>query len=371
MHHFNRTLAAGIAALIAVILGSPSTLETSAAAPSGVRLEALLVDALGERVGGIAVLSIHDRETTEVAVGTANAAGDPIVADPPFRIVDIPQLFVAAMVMQFAEEGLVDLDEPLATYLPGTPLGGEVLVRQLLNHFSGLPRLDSRPALRADALADRDHVFTPSEVISYVEDAPTAPAGAFQDDSRANYNLLGQLIEEVTGTDLNNALQQRINEPLGLHVTSIDTGATPTPDGLAAGWSPTRTVNGDPTEPYASIASMLWPNVAFSTTHEIATILRGLFDGRLVSANSLAEMTTLGPGLYGLGIAGFTSPGGTQMYGAAGGTDGYSGIALYEPASCDTLVVLSNNDHVDSVAVGLRIIEELWLEGDAGSATAA
>jgi D-alanyl-D-alanine carboxypeptidase len=273
--------------------------------------------------------------------------------------------------MQLVEEGLVDLDQPLATYLPDTPMGGDIPVRQLLNHFSGLPRLDSRPALRTDALADRNHVFAPSEVINYVENAPAAPPGAFQDGSRANYNLLGQLVEEVDGTDLNTALRRRIDEPLGLGVTAIDTGDSPIPDGLAAGWSPTRSVNGDPAEPYASIASMLWPNVAFSTTHEIAAFLRGLFGGRLVSAGSLAEMTTLGPGLYGLGITGFMLPGGTQMYGAAGGTDGYSGIALYEPASCDTLVVLSNNDHVDSVAVGNRIIEELWLVSESPSALGA
>ena len=314
--------------------------------------------------------SIRDGETTTAVVGNANAAGDPIVADTPFRIGEASWMFIAAMVMQLVEEGRVELDEPLSAYLTDTPIGGDIPIRLLLNHYSGLPDTSSRPALRADAMADRERVFTPSEVLSYIEDAPTAPPGESYVWSRANFILLAQLIEELDGTDLNTALRQRINEPLGLEVTAFDTGDTPAPDGLAAGWSPTRSVNGDPAEPYASIASITWPAVAFSTTGEIATFFSGLFGGELVSADSLAEMTDLGPEGYGLGIGGYIPSDGTQMYGHVGFIDGYTGGMVHGPTSGDTLVVLTNNEQMFGNEVGVRIVEELWLDSAATQTTA-
>jgi D-alanyl-D-alanine carboxypeptidase len=176
-------------------------------------------------------------------------------------------------------------------------------------------------------------------------------------------------------------LRQRVTEPLGLEVTAIDTGDAPIPDGLAAGYSGTPGIEGDPAQPYASLASRFWPAVAFSTTGELATFLDALFGGELVSADSIAEMTTLSPQGYGLGVSGFVAPDGTQMYYAGGGVaapsrtssraDGYDSTAVYSPATGDTLVVLTNNDQVDAGGIVGRIVDELWTASTSTETTGA
>ena len=265
------------------------------------------------------MLSIRDGETTTAVVGDANAAGDPIVTDTPFRIGGPTTMFVAAIVMQLVDEGLVELDEPLSTYLPDTAIGGDIPIADLLGHRSGLPNPADQAQYGADIHADLAREFTPDEVLAYIEDVPVVgDPGAQLSPSTANYILLGQLIEAVDGTDLNTVLQRRIAEPLGLDTTSFETADTRKVDGLAAGWSPTGVVSGDPNEPYTSIATSAWASGAMiSTTSDIATFLNALFDGEVVSDEALDEMTTLGPEGFGLGIFTYTPSDGTLMWGTA------------------------------------------------------
>jgi D-alanyl-D-alanine carboxypeptidase len=362
--------AADATAAAATAPDDPSATSSPSESSSADALNAVLLDALGDRDGGVAVLWIRDGEATTTVIGDANVNGDPITVDTPFRTGDVSSMFIAALVMQLAEEGRVDLDEPLSTYLPDAVIGGDVTIRQLLSHQSGLPQIDRAPELLAESLADPAHVFTPDEVLGHLEDSFASAPGLVRQYAAVNFNLLGQLIEEIEGTDLNTVLRQRITEPLGLEVTAIDTGDAPIPDGLAAGWSGTPGLEGDPAQPYAAFASRFWPGVAFSTTGELATLLGGLFGGELVSADSLAEMTTLSPEGYGLGIGGFAAPDGTQLYYVGGGgagpstttsrTDGYDSTAAYAPTTGDTLVVLTNNDQVDAGVITGRIIDELW-----------
>ena len=352
--------------------------EASATAPppetsSSDDLDALLVDALGEQDGGIAVLSIRDGETTTAVVGNANAAGDPIVADTPFRIGAPTAMFVAAIVMQLVDEGLVELDEPLSTYLPDTPIGGDVPIAYLLGHRSGLPNPADQAQYSADVHADLAREFTPAEVLAYIEDVPVVgDPGAQLSLSTANYILLGQLIEAVDGADLNTVLQRRIAEPLGLDATSFETADTP-----KVGRAGRRVVtyggrHRRPNEPYTSIATSAWASGAMiSTTSDIATFLNALFDGEVVSDEALDEMTTLGPEGYGLGIFTYTPSDGTLMWGTAGFIIGYTAGMVHDPLTDDTLVVLTNNEQVLGPDIGGQIIEEWWLDSAASATTAA
>ena len=158
-------------------------------------------------------------------------------ADTPFRVASISKPFVATIVLQLVDEGSVDLDETLSTYLPNTPIGGDVPIRMLLNHRSGLPNYTDQSAFITDVFEDRTRVFTPDEILAWVEDAVTDEPDQHFAYSNTNYILLGQLIERVTGTDLDTALRQRISEPLGLEATRFAAVETANPDGLAAPWS--------------------------------------------------------------------------------------------------------------------------------------
>jgi D-alanyl-D-alanine carboxypeptidase len=329
----------------------------------------VVVDFLGEQDGGIAVLSIRDGVTTTAVAGVANAAGDPIAADTPFRVASISKPFVATIVLQLVDEGSVDLDAALSTYLPNTPIGGDVPIRMLLNHRSGLRNYTDRSAFIPDVFEDRNRVFTPDEILAWVEDAVTDEPGQHFAYSNTNYILLGQLIERVAGTDLDTALQQRISEPLGLEATRFAPLATANPDGLAAPWS-SAVFHGDPDAAYDSIASSAWAAGSLtSTTGELATFFDALFAGKLVSPDSLDEMTDAGPDGYGLGLGIFDHPSGTRFYGHDGGMPGYTSSAVFDPSTGDIVVVLTNNDEVFAPELARNIIDNWWTTSAVTSTT--
>lgn len=327
--------------------------------PSG-DLDAVVIDFLGDQDGGIAVLLIRNGETTTAVVGDANAAGDPVTADTPFRVASISKPFVATVILQLVDEGSIDLDEPLSTYLPDTPIGGEVPIRMLLNHRSGLRNYTDRSAFIPDVFEDRERVFTPEDILAWLEGTVTDEPGQHFAYSNTNYILLGQLIERVTGTDLDDAVQQRISEPLGLEATRFAPVASANPDGLAAPWS-SSVFQGDPVAAYDSVASSAWAAGALtSTTGELATFFDALFADKLVSSESLDEMTDAGPDGYGLGLGIFDHHSGTRFYGHDGGMPGYASFVAFDPSTGDTVVVLTNNDRVVAPELASNIIDNWW-----------
>lgn len=169
------------------------------------------------------------------------AAGAPA----QYFIASTTKLYVTALIMQLRHEGRVDIDAPAATLLDpaimagihvlhGVDASARITVRQLLSHTSGLAdyfeqrRRDGSNQF-ADALA-HDFAWTFEDVLDIVKQQltprfpPAAPGKAFYSDT--NYQLLGAVIEAVTGQSYEDALQQRILDPLGLVDTYPFTQAT-------------------------------------------------------------------------------------------------------------------------------------------------
>ena len=339
---------------------APSAGPTSEAA-EGFDLDAIVTGVLDDADGGVAALVVRDGEVLTAAAGERNAGGDPMTAETPSRVGSISKTFVGTMVLQLVDEGRVNLDQRLATYLPETSAGADVTIRDLLRHHSGVPSYTDVSAFFPDVLADRSRRFVPADLLTYIEDVAPQPAGQRFTYSNTNYILLGQLIERLDGVDLNTALQTRISVPLGLPMTRfvLDDGASV--PGLAAGWS-ADVVEGGPVSPYDSIASSAWAAGALvSTTTELAAFLTALFAGDLISDESLAAMTDGGPYGYGLGLfeERFGPDPARHGYGHHGGMPGYLSFMVIEPTGGDIVVVLTNNDRVDIGAV-LRQISDDW-----------
>jgi D-alanyl-D-alanine carboxypeptidase len=331
----------------APVLATPPSAPTS---PDG-DLGAAVADFIGDNPGGVVMLVVEDGVATTATAGSANASGDPMTPDTVFRIGSLSKPFVAAMVMQLVDEGAVDLDAPLSTYLPATLVGGEVHVRDLLRHRSGLPNYVDTDAFIADALADRDRVFTDAELLAYIADLPVGEPDHEYLYSQTNYLLLGQLIATLDGTDLATALADRITGPLGLASTQLAVAGAEPIDGLAGGWYP-DVVDGDPAAPYDSIVSGAGPGGAIvSTASDLHTFLAALFGGELISDGALAEMTATEPDDYGLGLGYVELPSGAGLFGHDGEIFGYLAIMAIEPSSGNTVVVLVNNGELDPFAL--------------------
>ena len=177
------------------------------ATPSGqaldARLDAYLDASFPEtRLPGAAVAVVD-------ASGTVyeRTLGDVSSADAPMLVGSLSKSFTAVCVMQLVERGLVDLDAPAASYL-GNPsnLPPSVTVRSLLNQTSGLGYYDSE----AQALARTE---------------PGESAGSFS-YANANYDLLGRVVEDVSGEPYALYLRDHVLAPLGMGRSSADADAT-------------------------------------------------------------------------------------------------------------------------------------------------
>jgi len=152
-----------------------------------------------------------------------------------YFIASATKLYVSALIMQLRQEGLLELDTPAATYLPSQVMAGlhflrgidsstHITVRQLLSHTSGIADYFEQRQRDGDnqfkkALAS-DFAWSFEDVLRITRQQlsprfpPASPGKAFYSDT--NYQLLGALIEAITGDNYEAALHKRILTPLGL-----------------------------------------------------------------------------------------------------------------------------------------------------------
>ena len=355
---------------VAALLLTPATLAVGAtvsdattptAPPSTVQsvdVDAALDAFVADERGGAVVLVVRDGVTTTASAGVANAAGEPMTAATSFRVASLTKPFIATVVLQLVDEGRLDLDEPLSTYLPDTAVGGDVTIRDLLRHRSGLPNYTERNDFYRDTLSDRDRVFTPDEILGYIAALPVDEPDQRFAYSNTNYILLGQLVEHLEAADLHTVLDTRISGPLGLDATQLAIAGAPAIDGLAGGWYP-GVVDGDPAAAYDSIVSGAWAaGAVVSTTDQLRTFLDALFSGELISDAALAEMTASDPDGYGLGLGTLDLASGTRLYAHEGDIFGYRSFMAIEPNTGDTLIILTNNSELQPFELAEQILAD-------------
>jgi CubicO group peptidase (beta-lactamase class C family) len=214
-----------VATLVAVaVAANPAA---SRAAPRAKLQRAVDALAAAGAPGAVALVRDGDR-TIRVAGGYGNLAKrTPMRARHRFRVGSSTKTFVAAVVLQLAGEGKLALEDSVERWLPGlVPNGGQITVRQLLNHTSGLADYapDEDEAFIRRVLANRRRAWQPRELVAIgTAHPPLFAPGARWSYSNTGYILLGLIVEAAGGNPLGAELQQRIFAPLRLRATSFDT----------------------------------------------------------------------------------------------------------------------------------------------------
>ncbi|CAN5436158.1 hypothetical protein BH18VER1_BH18VER1_08600 [soil metagenome] len=164
-------------------------------------------------IPGIAVVIMQGDQVVHTFSRGATG-GNLIGPDTPFVIGSLSKLFTATAVMQLVDAGKIDLDQPVQRYLPDFHLAEEdasrqITVRHLLNQNSGIPTSAPRATGAKPTLVD--HVAA-----LWTTDLVERPGGAHVYAS-PNYQVLGALVEQVSGQSFSDYLQRAIFTPLGLH----------------------------------------------------------------------------------------------------------------------------------------------------------
>jgi D-alanyl-D-alanine carboxypeptidase len=117
------------------------------------------------------------------------------------------------LILQLADAGKLSLDDPIDKYVGGVTDGASITLRELANMSSGNADYVGQEFLE-DFEADPNKIFTLDELNSYALGRPARFApGARRIYTNSNTNLLGVVVEKVTGKPFKNVLSDRILEP--------------------------------------------------------------------------------------------------------------------------------------------------------------
>jgi D-alanyl-D-alanine carboxypeptidase len=351
-------LVAGLAVGPPVLPAAASAPAASTAAPTaapspGPALEAAIAglpraDATAAlvRVGGKegtwrGSSGVHDLET-----------GRP--ADPAarFRAGSVTKVFTAAVALQLAREGRLDLDRSARSYLPELiPASyGRVTVRQLLDHTHGIPAPDFPGTTVEEAYANRFQVHDPEAMVrSATSKKPEFAPGERQHYLNIGYTVTGLLIERVTHDSYERQVARRVLGPLGLRDTYFP-GTNPRITGPHNHGYQTMRLD-DGTTGLRDVS--VWGSTdgwaagdIISTTADLERFTGALFKGRVVRGPLLEEMFTLPdvtdfgtgePAAYSVGLS-MKVLGGREVWGKTGGRWGYNAAIASTRDGSRTLV---------------------------------
>ncbi|WP_166353100.1 serine hydrolase domain-containing protein [Phytoactinopolyspora limicola] len=173
------------------------------------------------KVPGATAAVLAGDEITTAATGVLNkATGVEVTADSIFQVGSITKVWTSNLVMQLVDEGLLDLDATVRTYLPEFRVADEdasarITVRHLTCHVSGFEgdiftdtgRGDDAVEKYLDTITNVPQLFPPGERFSY---------------NNAGYVVLGRVVEVLRGKPYGAALREHLLAPLGLQHAATD-----------------------------------------------------------------------------------------------------------------------------------------------------
>ncbi len=243
-------------------------------------------DVVAAGIPGVIVRLREGDDVTALARGAASP-------DLRFRVGSVTKTFVAVLALMLADDGVIDLDDPVSRHAPGLLRDGHrVTVRDLLGHTAGLFDYTSEPALLN---GDR----APRSLVALAARRERSEGYAY---SSTNYLALGLVLEAATGESLGTLLRRRVFVPFGLRDTSFETGTVP---GAYLHGHERASRDGVPTgrlrDTDTRTARSAWAaGAAVSTAADLDR-----FFTRLLESDLGRRMRPRGAARYGLGLARF------------------------------------------------------------------
>ena len=335
-----RQSACGMRCILALLaLGIATALQASV--PSGsiddfIAAEMPISGAPGLAYAVVEDGRIHSEARGEILIGS----GRKITPDTPFLLGSISKSFTAMAVMQLLEAGKVDLDTGISHYLEpfsGRP-SGAITIRQLLSHTSGYSTLQGNET-PSDLTQSKDALSRQVKLIA--QWTPAYKPGAKWEYSNANYQILGALIEAVSGRDYASYIETEILKPIGMEHSFVADGQSH--DAMAIGHRPwfgtKRPIEASKTDRVTAPQGGV-----IASANDLARYLAIMMNGEDDVISAKAKATMMRPAsaaspFYGFGWFIDTQKGTVSH---TGSTPGIETLATMIPAQKKGVVVLVN-----------------------------
>ena len=342
---------AGIAALaLALAVGAAPAVETTLSPPRIAAVEALIEDAM-TRLGipGLsAAVVTEQRLRWSGSFGSADLENFvPAKNTTVYRLASVTKPITATAVLQLVEAGKVDLDAPIQRYVPAFPAKQwPVTVRHLLSHQSGIRNWTD------EEFHNTRHFATIGESLAVFMDDPLLfEPGARTQYTSLGYNLLGAVVEGVSGKPFLEYLRERVFVPAGMDAARGDDVLAIIPN-RAAGYQ--RTSAGELlNSPMSDTSNRTAGGGLVATAEDVARFAIAFQRGTLLKASTaqaaFGRQRTRDRRLtgYGLGWIVAADAGGTEIY-HTGGQPRVSTVLYIVPRSGIAVVLLCNLEGVST-----------------------
>jgi CubicO group peptidase (beta-lactamase class C family) len=305
--------------------------------------------------------------------GIADPSGRPVTSDTPFRIASLTKPLTAIAVMQLSERGVIDLDAPVQRYLPQFQLADataatQVTVRDLLYHTSGIPQSAGYGNLFNGDLSDS---ALETNVRQLVQVHPDQAAGSGYQYANLNYDVLGLLIQTMSGQTYEAYMQAQLFTPLEMEQSYTAQSEART-NGMATGYRQWLgfPIPADLPDDRAARPSSFLISTAEDLTHWLmAELNAGQYRGvTLLSSQGIAETQRPAVALNiserygGMGFE-MSMLEGTAIVAKTGGTANYYARVVLVPDERLGVIILTNTfdiglrEQFDTIANNIT----LWL----------
>lgn len=301
--------------------------------------------------GATAGFVLPDGRSASVSTGLSDLeAKTPLRPSDRMPAGSTGKTFVAAVALQLVQEGRLSLDDKLERLLgreewfARLPNSGELTLRTLLNHSSGIPNHVEDSGFLKELFNHSARDIKHAELLTYVlGKRPLFPAGRGFHYSDTNYILVGLAVEKAAGRPLYELVAERLLKPLRLDAT-IPSDA-PTLPGVANGY-----LKGKPVivgGRFTINPQWEWAGGGFaSTAEDLARWAGALYGGQVLRPETLSQMQSAASSEgrdYGLGTQIYESRWG-WAYGHDGEFPGYLSDVRYYPRLKIAVAVQVNAD---------------------------
>lgn len=311
------------------------TLSANAQKLDNIKLDSLF-QALNEKnlfMGNISI-SKNGNEIYSNSIGKADVENNKaLTKDTKFRIGSTTKIFTSALVLKAVENKKITLDQTISTFFPTIVNSQKITIRNLLNHRSGIHEL-----LAADEFANGyTEAKSQEEMISIISKfqsdfEPNTKA----DYSNSNYYLLTLILEKVYKKTYSELLNEQIVKPLRLKNTYFGGKISIQNNECYSYYFSTKwekDTQGDMSVPLGAGAIV-------STTSDLTFFIEKLFEGKIISKESLKTMTQI-QDKYGMGI--FELPFYDKKgFVHRGQIDSFSSLLSYFPNEKLSIAIITN-----------------------------
>lgn len=300
--------------------------------------------------GGVLLVGHNGRIVYRKAFGSRSLepAREPMTVDTIFDLASLTKcIATTTSIMKLIQDGRLRLNDPVSAYLPDFAQNGkqDITIRELMTHYSGLaPDLDLHSPWQG-----RDTAYAMA-----MQQTPQNPPGSRFVYSDINFEVLGFLVEKITGMPLNEFAAKNVFEPLGMHHTRYlppaDWKPLIAPTQYDENGLMLRGIVHDPTA--RRMGGVAGHAGLFSTADDLAIFAEEMLHGtRILNRDIVEKMTTPqtppnAPSIRGLGWdidSPFASNRGELLPVGSFGHTGFTGTSLWMDPVTDTYIILLAN----------------------------